>query len=189
MKIFGKLSLDHKHYYLRFVSDTMEVKQDLPKFEKRPFDLVKWRLRIESLVRQPPTLRYEDIRGLPNVSLTQDFRCLEGWIVRGVAWQGVRVSSVFELAELESEATSIMFSSGDYSTALPISKALEDSTILVLGMRGKVLDSYHGGPVRLVFHGQECYDSVKFVDSVRVLANQVEGTAKGIALSRLANRS
>jgi len=92
-------------------------------------------LRIEGLVRQPLSLRYEDIGRLPNVSLTQDFRCLEGWIVRGVAWQGVRVSSVFELAELETEATSVMFSSGDYNTVTPISKSLEYSTILALGMR------------------------------------------------------
>jgi len=167
----------------------MQVNRDLPKFEKKAFDLRKWRLRIEGLVRQPLSLRYEDIGRLPNVSLTQGFRCLEGWIVRGVVWQGVRVSSVFELAELETEATSVMFSSGDYSTVMPISKALKYSTILALGMRGKVSDSYHGGPVRLMFHGQECYDSVKSVDRVRVLANQVEGTAKGIALSRLANRS
>ena len=128
-------------------------------------------------------MRYEDIGGLPNLSLTRDFRCPEGWIVRGV------LSSVFELAELETEATGVAFSSGDYSTVMPISKALEYSTILALSMGGKVLDSNYGGPVRLVFHGQECYDSVKSVDKVRVLANQVEGTAKRIALARLTNRS
>jgi len=82
-----------------------------------------------------------------------------------------------------------MFSSGKYSAIMTISKALDQSTILALGVRGIVLDSYHGGPVRLVFHGQKCYDSVKSVDRVRVLMNQVEGTAKKIALSRLTNRS
>ena len=166
----------------------MRTIQDLPKFEKIAFDLSKWRLRVEGLVRQPLSLRYEDIERLPHVSLTQDFRCLEGWIVKDVPWQGVRVSSVFELAELGTEVTSVMFSSEDYSTVMPIRKALEDSTILALGTRRKVLDSYHGGPVRLVFHGQECYDSVKSVDTVRLLTNHVEGTAKGIAMSRLQNR-
>ena len=78
MKIFAKLSLDYNHYYLSRMSDSMQVKQNLPKFEKKAFDLSKWRLRIEGLVRQPLSLRYEDILGLPSVSLTQDFCCLEG---------------------------------------------------------------------------------------------------------------
>lgn len=187
MKVFCKLALGYDHYHL--FRDAMQLRRDLPEFEKIDFDLSKWRLRVEGLVRHSLSLRYEEIEKLPNVSLTQDFQCLEGWVVTDVLWLGVRVSSVCNLAELKPEAASVMFSSGNFSTVVPISKALEDLTILALSMRGKALDQYHGGPVRLVFNGQECYDSVKSVDSVKVLASQIEGTAKGIALSRLANRS
>ena len=171
------------------MNDSMQVRQDLPRFVEKAFDLSRWRLQVEGLVRRPLSLRYEDIGRLPKVSLTDDFRCLEGWIVRDVVWEGVRVSSVFKLTELAPEATSVMFSSNDYSSVVSISKALEDSTILALGMMGKILDSYNGGPARLVFHEQECYESVKSVEKIQVLASHVEGTAKGIALSRLANRS
>lgn len=167
----------------------MQVRQNLPKFDKKTFDPSKWRLHVDGVVAQPLSLRYADIERLPNVSLTQDFRCLEGWVVSGIVWQGVRVSSVLKLAESKPEATSVMFSSGNYTTVLPITRALENSTILALGMRGKVLNSYHGGPVRLVFHGQECYDSVKSVNRIQVLVSHVEGTAKEIALARLAKQS
>lgn len=107
----------------------MQVRQNLPKFDKKTFDLNKWRLHVGGLVTQPLSLKYEDIRRFPNVSLTQDFRCLEGWIVRDIMWQGVRVSSVLQLAELKKKATSVLFSSGNYSTEMPTSKALDDSTI------------------------------------------------------------
>jgi len=163
----------------------MQVRHELPKFERRSIDLKGWRLRIEGVVEQPLSLRYDDITMLPKVSLTEDFHCLEGWIVRGIVWEGVKVSRVLKLAKLKPEATNLTFSSDDFSAVLPVGKALENSTILALGKGGKILDDYHGGPVRLVFHGQECYESVKSLDRIQALSGEVEGTAKKIALSRL----
>ena len=171
------------------MNNPMQVRDELPKFERRSIDQAGWRLLVEGLVEQSLSLTYDDITRLPKISLTDDFSCLEGWVVRGIVWEGIKVSSVLKFAKLKPEAANAMFSSGGFSTVVPISKALDDSTILALSMRGKALDQYHGGPVRLVFNGQECYDSVKSVDSVKVLANHLEGTAKGIALSRLANRT
>lgn len=143
---------------------------------------------MDGLVRQRLSLTCDDLERLPKVSLTEDFRCLEGWIVRGITWQGVRVSSILKLSELKPEAKGIMFMSGDYSTVLQTSKALEDTTILAAAKSGAILDDYHGGPVRLVFRGHECYESVKSVDRITALKSYEEGTAKNIALARLTNQ-
>jgi DMSO/TMAO reductase YedYZ molybdopterin-dependent catalytic subunit len=163
----------------------MQIREDLPKFNSKPIDLSSWRLRVDGLVRQRLNLTFDDLGGLPKVSLTEDFRCLEGWIVRDITWQGVRVSSILKLSELKPEAKGIMFSSGDYSTVLQTGKALEDTTILASAKSGKILDDYHGGPVRLVFQGHECYESVKSVDRIMALESYEEGTARNIALARL----
>jgi DMSO/TMAO reductase YedYZ molybdopterin-dependent catalytic subunit len=166
----------------------MQVRDELPKFARNSVDLQRWRLRIEGRVERPLSLRYEDITKLPKVSLTEDFRCLEGWIVRGIVWEGVKVSLILKLAKLKPEVTNLKFSSADFSAVLRVGKALENSTILALGNGGKILDDYHGGPVRLVFHGQECYESVKSLDRIQASSGEIEGTAKKIALSRLNNR-
>lgn len=103
---------------------------------------------MEGLVRQPLGLTYDEIASLPKVSLTEDFRCLEGWIVRGVEWEGVNVSSVLKLTELKPEATSITFASGDYNTVLQVSKALGSSIkLLRLSMYTNANNCFYGGPV------------------------------------------
>jgi len=166
---------------------SMQIREELPKFERKSIDLKRWRLRIEGLVEQPLSLTYDYITTLPKISLAEDFRCLEGWVVKGIVWEGVKVSCVLELAKLKPEATCLLFSSDGFSAALSVGKAFDNSTVLALGKGGKILDDYHGGPVRLVFHGQECYESVKSLDRIQALSGEVEGTAKRIALSRLNN--
>jgi len=86
------------------VNNPVQVRDGLSKFERRPIDLKKWRLRIDGLVEPPLSLRYDDITTLPKVNLTEDFRCLEGWIVRGIVWEGVKASRALKLADLDRRA-------------------------------------------------------------------------------------
>jgi len=82
----------------------MQVRDELPRFERRPICLKKWRLRIDGLVERYLGLRYDDITTLPKVSFIEGFRCLEGWIVRGIVLEGVKVSCVLKLADLDRRA-------------------------------------------------------------------------------------
>lgn len=164
----------------------MEIKPDLPEFSKRDFDLKEWRLDVGGLAEQPRRLAYADLLALPKVSLTDDFRCLEGWVVKDVAWEGVKLSAVLALVAPKAEARYVLAAAGDFSVALPLARALEETTILALRKDGALLDAYHGGPARLVLRGQECYESVKSLDRLRLLAEAEEGAAARIALGRLA---
>jgi len=166
----------------------MEIKQDLPKFSKRDFDLKTWRLQASGLVKEPRSLRYDDLLALPKVSLADDFTCLEGWVVKDVVWEGVKLSDVLGLLGLKPEGRFIRLAGDDFSVVLPLERALEETTILALRKGGVLLDEYHGGPVRLVLRGHECYESVKGLNKLRVLEASEEGTAARIALSRIAKR-
>ena len=163
----------------------MEIKPDLPKFSKRDFDLKTWRLQVGGQVQQPQNLQYQDLLALPKVSLTDDFTCLEGWVVKDVVWEGVKLSDVLGLLGLKAEARFVLLASDDFSVVLPLERALEETTILALRKGGVPLDEYHGGPVRLVLRGQECYESVKGLNKIEILEAGEEGTAERIALSRI----
>jgi len=163
----------------------MEIKQDLPRFSKQAFDLDAWKLHTGGLVREPKDLGYNDLLALPRVSLTDDFTCLEGWKVKDIVWEGVRLSDVLDLLELKPEAQFIRLASDNFSIVLPLARAMEATTILALRKGGVALDEYHGGPARLVLYGQECYESVKGLNKIEALEMNEEGTAAGIALGRI----
>ena len=151
-----------------------------------PKQKVPWKLIIDGKVGKHMQLSINRIDNLLKVRLTQDFKCLEGWIVKDVAWEGVRVCDVLRLAILEPEASHILFSSRDYSSSMTIQDASKSTTILARKKFGKTLtESFGGGPIRLVFVGEKCYESVKSVDKITVLSEATEGTARKIATSRL----
>ncbi len=163
----------------------MELKDDLPKFSRQPFNLKSWRLQVGGLVNKVQSLAYEDLLALPRISLTDDFCCLEGWRVKDILWEGVRLSSVLKLLEPMREARFVLLASGEFSVVLPMERALEETTILALRKGGTALDEFHGGPVRLVLRNQQCYESVKGLTRISLLNTGEEGTAVQIALSRI----
>jgi DMSO/TMAO reductase YedYZ molybdopterin-dependent catalytic subunit len=158
----------------------------LPRFNRNKVNLHSWRLRIEGDVLQPTTMTLGGIKKLPLVSLTEDFRCVEGWVVKDVIWQGVAVSSIIQRENLKPHAKFLLFCSGKYTAALSLKKAFKKNTILAFKKSKRPLGDYHGGPLRLVFEGHDCYESVKSVDRiVAVSRSRAVGTAKEIAISRL----
>jgi len=137
------------------------------------------------LANEARSLSYDDLLALPKVSLTDDFYCLEGWRVKDILWEGVKLSSVLDLAEPKVLARFVLLASDEFSVVLPIERALEETTILALRKGGIALDEFHGGPVRLVLRNQQCYESVKGLSRISVLDTNEEGTAERIALSRI----
>jgi DMSO/TMAO reductase YedYZ molybdopterin-dependent catalytic subunit len=57
--------------------------------------------------------------------------------------------------------------------------------MLALKKWNKNLEFSEGGPLRLVFEGHDCYESVKSIDRIIVCSNMIEGTAQRIAMERL----
>ncbi len=163
----------------------MEIKRDLPKFSKREFDLGTWKLQVSGLVNNLRDLRYDDLLKLPRVSITDDFSCLEGWVVKDISWEGVKLSSVLQLLAMKPEARFVVLAAGQFSICRPLQRAMEETTILALRQGGIPLDEYHGGPVRLVLRDQQCFQSIKGLDQIILSDTEQKGTAADIALSRI----
>lgn len=141
--------------------------------------------------RENPTIiSLKDIEKLPKVKLTEDFKCLEGWMVKGVVWEGINVSSILRDWEkkLNHRASFFLFGSGDFTCELSRRKALRKATILATKMHGRKLTPAHGGPLRLVFESHKCYESIKSLDRIVMLEEPVKTTARLIATSRIARK-
>jgi len=145
-----------------------------------------WRLNIDGLVENPLKLSRRDITKLPSITVYDDFTCLEGWTVKGITWKGVRVSELLMLASIKSTAKCVIFSSGDYAQGLSIQRCMQPTTILAYELNEAPLTPEHGAPLRLISRRQECFESVKWMNSIHLTDEQIQGSARQIALGRLA---
>jgi len=159
------------------------VLERLPVFptSRRPSD--KWCLRVYGRVTRPLELSIEDVKRLPPTSLTFDFKCLEGWVVPNTEWLGVRVGTVLKISGPLPDARYAVFKSRDYTECFPLSEV--EDMVLAYMHRGMELTHEHGGPLRLVFPRQACYQSIKWLEEIEVTSEYVEGSARRIALERI----
>lgn len=139
-----------------------------------PFDESTWRMTVDGLVSDPLNLTFSQFTELPQVELTRDFYCVEGWGVPGVAWKGVSVKELMQRAGIDPQATHLVFHSGDgvYSDSLTMEQAGLDDVLLVHELNGAPLPPDLGQPVRLIFPGHYGYKYVKWVERVEAINSE-----------------
>ncbi len=143
------------------------------------------RLRVDGAVANPLTLTAEDLARLSSGEMVDDFNCEEGWVVPGQAWEGVPVGKLLNAAGPLAEARYVSFSAGRFTTALTLEEAHGATALLALRLNGEPLSPSHGGPCRLVVAGNDCFDSIKWVDHIEITVDQPAETAREIALRRI----
>ncbi len=136
------------------------------------FDPATWRLTVDGLVRKPLAFTFAQFSELPQVEVTRDFECVEGWGVTGVVWKGVTMRDLLNRADIDPQATHLVFYSGDgaYTDSLTLEEALRPDTLLVHQMNGIPLKPEMGRPVRLILPGNFGYKYVKWVVRVEAAA-------------------
>ena len=143
-------------------------------------------LRIDGLVLNPTVFTEADLSELTRQSLTEDFRCLEGWSVPDQNWEGVPLSVLLDLVSPLPNARYAAISAADFSVTVALDAAA--NVLLATRLNGAPLEPDHGGPCRLVIVEQACYSSVKWVDAIRLTEEMPVATAREIAAARNATR-
>lgn len=141
------------------------------------------RLHVDGLVRRRLELTLARLERLPQQNLVDDFICLEGWSVPNVQWSGILLRDVLSLSEPLPEAHYVQASAGNFSLPLPLERA--EHALLAIRLYENLVPPEHGGPVRLIVPGGECFTSIKWLDHLELLAEPRPNTAEVIALSRL----
>ena len=145
---------------------------------RRPeFDPSTYRLVVNGLVRTPLTFTYSELLALPAVQHTCDFRCVEGWGVAGVPWQGFELRTLAALAEPTSEAQFVTFHClGDaYRESLSLEQAELPTALLAYRVCGRDLPPERGSPLRLVFPRMVGYKGAKWVTRVEFRSERDSG--------------
>jgi DMSO/TMAO reductase YedYZ molybdopterin-dependent catalytic subunit len=143
-------------------------------------------LRVIGLVDHCLELTPADLAGFPQQELTSAFTCLEGWTVPGLKWRGVSLETLLNLAEIRSEAAWVQASAGDFSVPLSLHDARR--ALLAIHLGGESLPVEHGGPIRLLLPGGDCFTSIKWLDRLELRAEPAANTGRAIALGRLQTR-
>jgi DMSO/TMAO reductase YedYZ molybdopterin-dependent catalytic subunit len=155
-------------------------------------DSTRWRLVVDGpAVRRSIELSYEDLLSLPRATYVRALECAGngrryfsaqhgrippgtpwGLGAIGVArWSGVRLADVLDLAELRETARFVVPEGLDRERVrrpLPVTKALEDDTLLAFEMNGEPLPVDHGFPVRLIVSGWAAIASIKWLGRIEV---------------------
>lgn len=112
----------------------------------KPIDLSAWRLEVAG-----KQLSLDDIRTLPRVEQTIDFKCVEGWSTV-TQFAGARLSDFtakFAPGGEKSAFVGMETPDKEYYVSLDMPSALHPQTLLAYEMNGAPLTDGHGAPLRL----------------------------------------
>lgn len=130
-----------------------------------------YRLAVSGLVTRPRTFTLADLQAMSSVTLVREFRCVTGWRVPGVQWEGVRLSEILDTVGVASGAVALALDSYDGldTESLTLTQARLSDVIVAYRMLGGPITVEHGGPVRLYVAPMFGYKSLKWLSGIRVL--------------------
>lgn len=160
-------------------------------------DYDKYKLVIDGLVGHSLALSLEQIKQLPQTSVTAFHECYGSplkppiealWRIGNVKWTGVRLSHLLSLVGVETtDAKRFIWSDGldrgvfagveadSYQKDLPIEKALQPEVLVAYEMNGEPLAKERGGPARLVVPGYYGTNSTKWLSRLSVREERASG--------------
>jgi DMSO/TMAO reductase YedYZ molybdopterin-dependent catalytic subunit len=148
------------------------VSGSLPGFDPRT-----WRLELDGAVERPASIDYRGLLTLPKAEQVSTFHCVTGWVVRNVAWGGVRLKDVLDRVQPHADAHALRFVSAEnpYDDYLTLDQASLSDVLLAYEMDGKPLSRAHGAPLRLVIPDMYGYKNVKWLRRIELVPQAGSG--------------
>lgn len=138
--------------------------------------LDRWELKLSGLVDHPVSLNWAEFQALPQVTDVSDFHCVTTWSQFDMAWAGVAMVTLAELARPRPEVQHVAFKAFDgYSTNNPLAICLDDDVLVAHSWNGKPLPAEHGGPARVILPKRYAWKGAKWVREIQFLAQDAPG--------------
>ncbi len=142
-------------------------------------DVQGWSLEVKGLVANPLALNYQDLKTFPMVEEPHALMCISnevgGDLVGNANWTGVRLRDILAKAGARPALDVILRASDGYSESIPMSKALEEGTVLAYEMNGEPLWAKHGYPVRLLVPNIYGMKNIKWLTAVEPVNTDYKG--------------
>ena len=143
-------------------------------------DPAAWRLAVDGLVTHRLELTYDELKRLPAVERYQTLECISntigGDLISTAKWVGVPMPLVLNRAGVGPSAVEVVFrAAGGYTDSLPIQQAMDESTLLAIGMNDRVLPRAHGFPARVLSVGTYGMKNPKWLIGMRVVDRPYTG--------------
>jgi DMSO/TMAO reductase YedYZ molybdopterin-dependent catalytic subunit len=160
-------------------------------FQTPEINSALWNLEVTGLVSQPLKLSYSDLLLMSTVRLHSTIECAGnlsgGKGVGNAVWSGVSLATLLKQAGIKAHASYAALHGADtgsgedvppdthFARAIPLEKALSDSTLLAYEMNGSPLPAEHGFPLRALVAGWYGMDSVKWLTRVEITDQPFQG--------------
>jgi len=172
------IAATYNNYY-EFTNRKSTVWKKVDKFRTRP-----WEVEISGLVEKPMTLDVDDlIKQMPLEERIYRFRCVEAWAMV-VPWIGFPMKALLDKVQPKAEAKYVRmltFLDADmapeqndlrmpwsYFEGLTLAEAMNDLTLLTVGIYGHIMPPQHGAPIRLIVPWKYGFKSIKSIVSIEL---------------------
>ena len=120
------------------------------------------------------TWNWDEFQQLPHEQVIVDIHCVTKWSKLDTRWEGVSVDTLLEGATT-SARFALAYSSGGYTTNLPLDDLTGGKAWVAAIYDGKPLQPEHGGPARLLVPHLYFWKSAKWVQGLRLTDNESLG--------------
>jgi len=144
-------------------------------------DPATWSLRVDGVVDHPLDLNLEQLQ--QRFKVIEEYSVLtcisnetQGDLVGNSKWTGVRLGDVLRAAGVRSSARQVVFHGADqYTVAVPVSRALQDASLIALAQNDEPLVAAHGAPCRVRIPALYGMMNTKWVQRIEVVDHTVRG--------------
>ena len=146
-----------------------------------------YELQVYGMVENPLNLSYEQLLSYPSDTRFVRLDCVEGWGFDAV-WTGVPLNAIFEEAQVEDNATTVIFFCADgYSTSLELDYLVENDIMLAYELNNLTLPAERGFPLQVVAEGKYGYKWAKWVTAIEITDEPYEGYWEKVGYSNNAD--
>jgi len=132
-----------------------------------------YRLKITGLVNETVEYTYNDVvNGFQKYQKVITLHCVEGWSVK-ILWEGFLLKDLLNQAEVEANATVVIFHAYDgYTTSLTLDYILDNEILIAYKMNGLTLQPERGFPFQLVAESKYGYKWIKWITEIELSNNE-----------------
>ena len=153
------------------------VTNDFPVLSAGPtphIRLADWTFTLRGLLDTPISWTWDQLRALPNETVTVDIHCVTKWSKLETSWTGVSLDTLLDGVETAADYA-LAFSDGGYTTNVPLADLTGGKAWVAYEYNGDPLDPVHGGPARLLVPHLYFWKSAKWVRGLELREDDEPG--------------